>query len=322
MRWTGVSFSGPISETDPMTSPTTGRQGPRSIWFVIGGVLIALGVIGGIVVVVIGARQIASTVDDYQRVSASTGGDVFLEDPGTYRIFYEAPGAADGFVSPPPYDIVDPNGNILAVRSDSTSEDYTFGSREGRKIGKFTAPTAGTYGVRVLRGDGLSLSGPQIAIGKRGPTGSIFTILGGVFGGLGVAATGGVMLIVAGVKRGRAKRAHLSPAPGWGVWPQWGGTQPGWAPPQPGWAPPPAPGSWGAPQTGGEIPASEWGAPPAGGVVPQGTQWGARPEPPDPTPEHSAPPGWAPPPTAAPPRQPTDQPPPSPPPPPYRGPIT
>lgn len=319
-----------MGENGSMTSPTTGRQGPSSIWFVIGGVLVALGVIGGIAGVVIGARQVSSTVDDYQRVSASAGGEFSIDEPGTYRIFYEAPGAADGFTPVPIFEVVGPGGDSVEVRADTIDENYTFGSREGRKIGKFTAATSGTYGIQVQRSDGLSVSGPVFAIGERGPTGSILTIVGGVLGGLGVAAIGGVVLIVAGVGRGRAKRRHLAPAAGWAAPPQaWGGPQPGWgSPPQAGWGTPSGgsggPQGWVAPPQGGSnIPASQWGTPPSGGTVPQGTQWGVRPDSPDPAPPSSPPPGWAPPPAASPPPPPppTHGPPPDGPPPPPQGPT-
>ena len=219
------------------------------VGFWIGGLLIVVGVVVGIVGVVVGIRSIGDTVDGYQRVPAESGGTLEIDDPGTYRVFYERDGADEGSGSPGGLTIIGPDGQEILLESDFSSESYSVGGHEGRKIGRFRAATAGSYEIRTVIGDG-DLGIGTYAVGKRGPAGSIVAILVGVFGGGLIAVVGVVVLIVSAVRRARARRAAMGypggPGPGWGA-PL---TPPGgWAPPAPGapaapgWAaPPPAPG--------------------------------------------------------------------------------
>lgn len=224
---------------------------PGRVGFWIGGLLIVAGVVVAVTGLVIGIRSIGETVDGYQRVSARSGGSIQLDDAGSYRVFFEGAGADDGFGAPGVFSIIGPDGQEVLLESDFSSENYSVNGHSGRKIAKFRAPTAGRYQIRPVTNDGGPITG-TLAIGKRGPTGSIFAILGGIFGGLALFVVGAVVLIVSGVRRSRSRqaaRAYPGPGTGWGAPP----TGPaGWAPPPAGapgwprppdsaWAPPPAP---------------------------------------------------------------------------------
>lgn len=234
-----------------MANNSEKRRGRVGFW--IGGLLVLAGIAVGVAGVALGIRGIGETVDGYQRVPVRTGGTVQIDDPGSYRVFFERAGADDGFGSPGGFSIVGPDGQEVLLESDFSSENYSVGGHTGRKIGKFRAATAGRYEIRPLSVDGGTGTG-TIAIGKRGPTGSILAIVVGVLGGLLIVVIGVVVLIVSGVRRSRSRRAATGypggPGPGWGAPPTGPG---GWAPPPggaPGWAaphapaPPPAPGGW------------------------------------------------------------------------------
>ena len=63
-----------------------------TVGLVIGVILVLLGIVGGIALVVGGAVNLANSVNDFQRVSAATGGTLTLKSTGTHYMFYEAYG--------------------------------------------------------------------------------------------------------------------------------------------------------------------------------------------------------------------------------------
>ncbi|HEX2578462.1 MAG TPA: hypothetical protein VHK88_19105 [Aquihabitans sp.] len=277
-----------------MVVTVQGRK-PGRIGFWVGGALIAIGFVFGAILLVDGVRSMADTVEGYQRVPLPEGGAVLLDEPGTYRVYFEADGADEGAGSPGAVTILDPSGERLMLEADAIDETYALSGFTGRKIGSFRAAVAGRYELRTVLtdGGGAGSSRAALAVGRRSSTGSVLTILGGVFGGLAILAVGVVVLIVSGVRRGRANAARYAgaPMPGWGEPvggpPGWGppgstaapgvpwsppGTTPGWAPPvpgpvaggPPGWTPPggppstlppvPAPGSWSRPHDTAPVP--------------------------------------------------------------------
>ena len=253
----------PLAPTKP--------KGAIGLW--IGGLLIAVGIVGGILLVVGGVKNISDSVDDMQRVPVADGGTVQLDSTGTYRVFLERPGINDDtaltFQDPTPLvRITDPDGSPVTVGgAGSFQETYSINGRDGRKIGAFTARTTGTFRVATITSDGTATRG-EIAIAKHGPTTGIFVIVGGVFGGIGVVIVGIIVMIVSGVRRSRSKQAFGGP-PGsnWGAPPPLAGW--GQAPGSPsGWAPPPV-----APP-GGAFPPPNAPPPPPG---PQGSPWGQGP---------------------------------------------
>lgn len=261
---------------DPVIPPKP--QGKLAL--TVGAVLIGLGLVLGGILVFRGIREIATTVDRYQRVSATTGGTVRIDEPGTYRMFFERRGLGDvermGYI---PVTIFDPAGQPVALQYDSIDETYSFGSRSGRKMGKFDAPTAGEYQIRPLYVDGLGAEfdgmlpeaqNAQYAVGRRGPTAGIFPVLGGVFGGGAVVVLGIIFMTVGGVRRSRSKKDGNVPLAGWPAAPgppQWNPSAPQqWIPPGPSvWnnpppSPPPPPPSSAPPP----LPAPPPQAPPPG----------------------------------------------------------
>jgi len=244
-------------------------KGTILLW--LGGLLVLAGIVLGVLLVISGVRSISDRVNGLQRVPLATGGPIEISDPGTYRVYLERADLSPSLnvdsrvIVIRAVQVRTPSGGLVALQPDPIAETYNFSGHHGRKIGRFRADRPGRYRLVVQEFTGSSRIG-QLAVGRRGPTGAVATILGGVFGGGAMVVVGIVLLIIGGVRRSRSRRLPPGGYPG-GV---------------SGWAPPPVPGAWaGAP---GSMPGSApgpWGQPP----VPSG--WG-----------QPAPGGWAPPPVA------------------------
>lgn len=268
---------------NPVVQPK--RQG--GVALTIGAILLAVGLIAGGVLVYRGVRHIADTVNDYQRVPARSGGTVELDDAGTYLLFYERRGMGSiertGYT---PAIITAPDGQTVQLRYDRVEENYTFGGREGRKVGRFEAPIPGTYRITPLSFDSFGAEFDDMvpnggdgwfAIGPEGPASGVIAILGGVLGGGALAVLGVILLVVGGVRRSRSKRGAGAPLAGWPAPPPpqpqgWGPAGPTqWTPPgstpwnHPAPPPPPPPGHYPPPSPGA--------APPP---TPEGSSWAPR----------------------------------------------
>jgi hypothetical protein len=235
---------------------------PSTAWYWVGVLLMVGGIVGGIVFGVTRVSDAFGKVDDFPRVAVPGRADIDL-DAGGYTIFHEYPGASDayGFSFTPTVAITGPDGSLVDLDSYAGSESYNLSGHEGRAVWTFDAPVDGSYRVEV-RGEPEPFE--EIAIG----TSYVGQMLLGIFGGIALAGLGvligGVLMIVIGVKRGRARRARQPPPafPPPGAYP---GAVPAMAG-APTWAAPPPPGAWPPPQA---PPPPSWGAPtpPGGGVV-------------------------------------------------------
>ena len=279
--------------------PVAPAKAKGRVAMVLGGVLVAGGIVLGVVLAVSGVINMADAVEDYQRVPVPGGGTVALTETGTYHLFYERPPSlvGDRSFSPSQLAIIGPDGAQLAIVVERTTSTYDFGDRHGRSIGTFRADEPGTYQIRTPQIDGqggefsFEPTG-HIAVTRDSPFRSVGLVLGGVFGGGAMVLAGIVLLIVGGVRRSRSKQAAQAAAGA----PGWGGPAPG------GWAPP-APQPWTPP---GTPPGAQVWAPPAPQPWhPPGPPSGAQPWTPPPVADPPPPPGWVPPP--APPAPPADQ---------------
>lgn len=273
----------------PVTAPKP--KGAVLLW--LGGLMIVGGITLGLLLVIGGIRSISDRVDGLQRVPVSSGGSIEIDDPGTYRVFLERAERSDGvdndspaYLPFPLVQVRSPSGDLAPLQPDPVSETYNLGSHHGRKIGRFRADQPGRYQLQVQETAGSSRQG-QLAVGRRGPTGAIATILGGVFGGGAMVVIGIILLIVGGVMRSRSRRVPPGGYPG-GV---------------SGWAPPPVPGAWAGapgprPNAWGQPPPGQWGQPPAAGAWGQPGQGGWAPPPgtsaPTMPPPPPAPRAWSP----------------------------
>lgn len=272
---------------------------PGKKWYVIGALLIALGIGGGIALGVVGFVSVTRTVDHFARFDVKGGGTVAtlrMPNGGEYVVYYERRGNATLSSSDIPSGLdvtmAGPDGRPVPFVLDRREFSFSVNQRTGISVGRLTIPTAGSYKLTAkATGNETFTLAVGKGVGKR--------LVGYILGGLALAIVGfgaGLStLIVTGVKRGRRKRQDalgagggLPPIPSWSTTPPPPTTEP-WSPmpeattwtptPTSLWddtpAPPPPPMAddtvvsgatppWGAPapsQTGEPLPAPPWNPP-------------------------------------------------------------
>lgn len=173
----------------------------------IGIVLLAVGLVLLIAGIGIGVWRISSLRQQQNRlvrVSVPTTQEVTLHQ-GTKGVWFEA--RSEVFVEPNNVSVTvtDPStGNEIPIRTASSSNTFSSDGRFSRRVGVITVPRTGTYEIET-DGTGAetvaigNISVVQIALG-------IGVIVAGVLvGGLFMLA-GGIVLIIAIIKRSNAKR--------------------------------------------------------------------------------------------------------------------
>ena len=182
----------------------------------IGGGLIAAGVVGAVLWLVLSLMNLDNEVDDFQRVPVPGERTVQLE-ARKYVIYFEGPNADEAV---PQFEIAITDTGTerpLAIASYDGSLTYSFGE-EGSAQATVTPPRAGAYAVRTAGADGTSDA--QVAFG-RSIAGSILRSILGMFAIGGVLLGAGVVLLVVTIVRRRRARtaAAATAAPAAPSWP-------------------------------------------------------------------------------------------------------
>jgi hypothetical protein len=280
-----------VTTTTPAV-PTKIR--PSVAWYWIGGLLIAAGVIGALVILGIWAARASDAVDNFARMKVSPGaseqGQGFnFARAGTYTLYYEYRSKVDGekIVNSdhdPPSQlqvvVTDAQGNDVAVRPYDKDFAFSVNDKLGPAFARVTIPAPGLYTVTV---DSNASSPFVVAIGK-GVLQSIWPwwLLGAIAAfvvgvGLGLAS-----IISTAVRRGRRKREQrraLAATTGFGYG---------------------VPATYPAAYTPAPAPVSEpsWTPPPSGAPPASAPGWdepGTPPPAPSPSPPSTGDDPWAPP---------------------------
>lgn len=252
---------GPPSSPQPFAAPPPGGPSalkPSGWWHVLGGVLMAVGVIGGLAIIGVTVVRSLSKVEDFDRVSVPGETVVSIEEAGGYTVYHEFPGASDisdlfsGDTVGLTVEIAAPDGSDVRLDRYSSDVSYEWEEFEGVALYSFRADEPGDYQVTAEGAVGT------VAVGRGIGDDIVDDALGGIIGGLlfGLVAfvSGLVIVIVTAVKRGRRRRAQLYSGYGGGPGPTWGpGGYPPPGGPQPTWGPPP--GSGPSPGSGPPPPA-------------------------------------------------------------------
>jgi hypothetical protein len=247
--------------------------------YLIGGALVGVAIIASGVLAFWGAFELIGAFDDFDRVAVDEPTTLTL-DIGTYDVYLVGSGVDEGTdFTASDLRITDPNGETrpVLVRSDPpvTTTEETYAPRLS-----FDAPTDGEYTFEPSPDADRSAEIDELAVGP--DTEDLAEDLVPWFIGAGVvflvgSVAGGVLMIVTGVRRGKAKRAARAWSPG----PQ-GPQQPQQPRPEPHLQEIVVEGSWAAstPSVANQPPAS----PPPGASPPP-----AAPAPPAPTTPAAAP---------------------------------
>jgi len=232
-------------------NPMVSESGPGKGGYMIGTILIILGVVGGIAWLVIGITGLEDTVDDFDRVPVDEVRTLDL-DEGDYVVYGEKGGGDANSATLASFRIrpAGGEGRELDVDDYEAELTYDFGDRPLRAQFTFEIEESGEYEVV---GEGIRGNATTVAIGPSIAGDLVAAILGGFAIGGGLTLIGVILLIVTGVRRRRWRQRNWQGG--------WGGGQPGaWAPGQPqGYGAPPAGGAWNPPP------------PPGGGYPPPST---------------------------------------------------
>ncbi|HEY4376150.1 MAG TPA: hypothetical protein VGM93_03290, partial [Acidimicrobiales bacterium] len=165
------------------TSPSTHSRG-----FVIGGLLLAVGIIGGIIAVVSGAVALVNAANARQHVPISTNGwRQELTHTGKLDLWYEADDAFGAHDVPDiDAEILTPSGRRILValfdrRGSGSFSESTSNGRSSTLVGSFEADQAGTYQF-TFSGPGIDNVSPDTRLGVGPPTpgGAVAAIVAGL----------------------------------------------------------------------------------------------------------------------------------------------
>ncbi len=208
------------------------RGGPSRAWYWVGGVLLAVAILGGILTVFSAISRTLDRVRDFQRIDIPGAADIRLNRAGSYTIYYEGPGIddSDDEDALPSLEVRMQrleDSSFVPLRQYHGRFTYHLKGHHGAAIFTFRSPAPGTYRIQS-RAD-LAPGRAQLAVG-RSITGGILrdALLAGMFCFLAFVA-GVVVLVVTAVRRYQARRPPKPIA----------APYPPYAPPPPRDAPPP-----------------------------------------------------------------------------------
>lgn len=202
MTWTGPP---------PPLPPGPGRARRRP-WRLLtaGVVLLVLGVLGGTVAVVLGARGIGASFDVRESLAAEVAvpGRTVAELPaGDYSVVLLGRGLVDGPGSPTAeVDLVGPDGLAAVVTDPGSTSTVSLNGDDAVLVGQVTLRQAGRWSVAAADpGAGVSTLGLRAGTSSLVSPGSVVGLVLGLLGGGLVALIGLVLTIVGAVRRSRAR---------------------------------------------------------------------------------------------------------------------
>ena len=215
--------------------------------YVFGGVLFGLSVVVGVLGVVIIVKSLVGDFGDYERVDVPGSGEITIDEPDTYRVFYEGEVCddvgdttdCDSFSVPPPtLEPVD-GGDPLELEPDS-GFNYDFSGHEGVEVWRVRVDEAGEFELAM---SDVPPNVSSVAVGKTPSVDRSAILLAAVLApSLGLAALAAIVVTI--VVRGRRRRDAAPPTAPPSAWgappPQWGAPPPA-APVPPPASPPPPP---------------------------------------------------------------------------------
>ncbi len=217
-----MSFPPPSVPAEPPEAP---KIKPGKVWYWIGGLLVAVGVIGGLVLALAGFLNLKNAIEDFGRFRITDGAGqatVSFEKPDTYSIYYESKSrvcedlADSGGActtadisgeSDPPAQLdvsISNESGALDVQDSDSSFTYSFGDFSGTEVKTVQVDEPGSYEMTVeTRREGdFAIALGQDVVSLTWPW---------IVGALALGAIGLLLgllaIIVTAVKRGRRKRA-------------------------------------------------------------------------------------------------------------------
>jgi hypothetical protein len=164
------------------------------------------GLLAGVAWAVLMSVALIGRVDSFPRVPDLGKGVISLTHSGGYLIYYEGPGASNGY-HPAVHAVVTPlsaSAAVTSVNSYSGSLTYQIGHREGTAVGTVQIARPGRFLVQVTSPG--ALAGSYLAVGSNITAGIAAIVLPALL--LALAGIGGAIAIAI-IRHSRARRARL-----------------------------------------------------------------------------------------------------------------
>ena len=179
-----------------------GKPRPARAWYWLALAVFLAGVAWAALMTIV----LIGRVDSFPRVPLPGKGAISLTRSGGYLIYYEGPGASDGYH--PAVRVVvtalSASAAVQSVGSYSGSLTYQFGHREGTAVGTVQITRPGRFLVQAT--SSAAPAGSHLVIGSSIAGGIVVIVLPALV--LVFAAIGGAIAIAI-IRHSRAKRAQL-----------------------------------------------------------------------------------------------------------------
>lgn len=180
---------------------------PHWAWFLLGPVILMVGIIASVAMLVVGALSVG---EGLERIPAPGSGVVSFEEAGSHTVFWEQRGVMQAQVPAGLAVVITPAAGGEPL-SQSSGMNFTYNNNNvaGRNFTRVEVPSPGEYKVDVTVPEGAAGSG-QVALGGN-PAGRV---LGAIFGSMAVGGISFVLclviLIVVAVKRSKSAKAQMA----------------------------------------------------------------------------------------------------------------
>jgi hypothetical protein len=229
-------------------------SGPGKGGYVIGALLIIVGIVGGIAWGVVNGLAFTDAIDDFEREPVGQEVGTMELEAGEMVVYGERGGGGDNGITAVLGNVrmrpADEGADELELERYEAEFSYDIGNRAGRAQFTVDIPEDGEYQIRA---DGITGGATTVAVGPSVAGKLVSAIVGGLaIAGIGVVV-GIIFLIVTGSRRRKFRQRGWTA--GWnppgttppGTWNPPGGGAGFGAPPQQGWNPPPPPSGGGFP---------------------------------------------------------------------------
>jgi hypothetical protein len=193
--------------------------GPSPLWYWVAGAAVAASVLWLTVGLFLELLTLTRDVQQFQRVPIPGQAEVSFTAPGSYTLYFEAPGPAEdltgGSFNVSLRSVNASGGKAVPIRPNDGVETYNIAGHSGRAVATFRIDTPGRF---LLSADNLQPQVDQANVAVGRGTDESPVLLRTTPAVLVVSLGGVVLAAVVAVRRNRPRRRLPEQAIPWGTW--------------------------------------------------------------------------------------------------------